>query len=64
MDYTYQCDGANCEHEVSVRHERGAGIFCEECSRRRIHLAFVPAAEVAEQERERNEQIRRVPQAD
>lgn len=48
-DLTWQCDGANCEHETSVRHERGTGVFCGEHAEVRCRNAFDRAAEEREQ---------------
>jgi hypothetical protein len=48
-DMTTQCDSASCEHETHCTHERGTGVYCEECAARRVRLAFDPDAELEEQ---------------
>ncbi len=60
--YTYQCDGSHCEHETDVRHQRGAGVYCEECAARRVKFSFDPEGERADQQAVRAEQLRTVPQ--
>lgn len=49
-DLTWQCDSGNCEHETDTRHERGSGVFCDECAARKIKTSFDPDQERADQE--------------
>jgi hypothetical protein len=64
LDYTWQCDGYRCERETTVRHERGAGVYCEACAKDRIRYSFGIVIERKEQEETRDNQRAVVPQID
>lgn len=64
LELTWICDERNCEHETSVRHVRGSGVYCPECAAKRVRNSFDSEAEERDQQSATANARREVPQSD